>query len=51
MAGGHTNRAIGEELLMSVGTAKWHVRNILAKLGVPNRVLAVTRGKELGLVN
>jgi len=46
---GKTNREIAGELFISVGTAKWHVHNILQKLGVNNRSQAIVRAKELGL--
>ena len=45
---GKTNREIAEELFISVGTAKWHVHNILQKLGVSNRSEASARARELG---
>jgi LuxR family maltose regulon positive regulatory protein len=45
---GKTNREIAEELVISVGTAKWHVHNILQKLGVRNRSQASVRARELG---
>jgi LuxR family maltose regulon positive regulatory protein len=45
---GKTNREIAEELFISVGTAKWHVHNILQKLGVSNRSQAIARARELG---
>jgi len=45
---GKTNREIADELVISVGTAKWHVHNILQKLGVSNRSQASARARELG---
>ena len=45
---GKTNREIADELVISVGTAKWHVHNILQKLGVSNRSQAIARARELG---
>ncbi|MGD8406406.1 MAG: LuxR C-terminal-related transcriptional regulator [Anaerolineales bacterium] len=45
---GKTNREIADELVISVGTAKWHVHNILQKLGVSNRSQAIARANELG---
>ena len=45
---GKTNREIADELVISVGTAKWHVHNILQKLGVRNRTQAIARAMELG---
>ena len=37
---GHTNTEIAEVLVISEGTAKTHVRNVLRKLGVSNRTQA-----------
>ncbi|MEJ2513568.1 MAG: helix-turn-helix transcriptional regulator, partial [Anaerolineales bacterium] len=45
---GKTNQGIADELVISLGTAKWHVHNILQKLGVSNRSQAIARAKELG---
>jgi LuxR family maltose regulon positive regulatory protein len=49
IAAGKTNQEIADELVISIGTAKWHVHNILQKLGVSNRSHAVARARELGL--
>jgi predicted ATPase/DNA-binding CsgD family transcriptional regulator len=46
---GLTNKEIGRQLLISTGTAGAHVSNILRKLGVPNRVQAVSIAHRLGL--
>jgi LuxR family maltose regulon positive regulatory protein len=46
---GKSNQEIAEKLVISVGTAKWHVHNILQKLGVDNRTQAIARSHELGL--
>jgi LuxR family transcriptional regulator, maltose regulon positive regulatory protein len=46
---GESNQEIAEELVISVGTAKWHVHNILQKLGVNNRPQAIARARELGI--
>lgn len=46
---GKSNQEIAEELVISVGTAKWHVHNILQKLGVRNRPQAIARARELGI--
>ena len=45
---GKSNTEIAAELVISVGTAKWHVHNILQKLGVNNRPQAIARARELG---
>ncbi|HSM70133.1 MAG TPA: LuxR C-terminal-related transcriptional regulator [Anaerolineales bacterium] len=49
LVAGKSNKEIADELVISVGTAKWHVHNILQKLGVGNRSQAVARARELGL--
>ncbi|MAT42134.1 MAG: hypothetical protein CL609_07315 [Anaerolineaceae bacterium] len=46
---GKSNQDIADELYISVGTAKWHVHNILQKLGVKNRSQAIVRAHELGI--
>jgi LuxR family maltose regulon positive regulatory protein len=50
LVSGRSNREIAEELVITVGTAKWHVHNVYGKLGVGNRLDAVLRAQELGLV-
>ena len=45
---GKSNREIAAELVISVGTAKWHVHNVLQKLGVSNRPQAIARARTLG---
>lgn len=51
LAQGKTNRQISASLLFSVGTAKIHVRHILAKLGVSDRTQAAVRAHGLGLLD
>lgn len=46
---GKSNQEIADILVISVGTAKWHVHNILRKLDVNNRPQAIARALELGL--
>jgi LuxR family maltose regulon positive regulatory protein len=46
---GKPNQEIADELVISPGTAKWHVHNILQKLGVNNRSQAIVRARELGI--
>lgn len=43
MATGMTNKAIADELVLSVGTVKAHVKHILRKLRVANRAEVVSR--------
>lgn len=46
---GKSNQEIAEELVISVGTAKWHVHNILQKLGAKNRSQAIATASDLGI--
>jgi DNA-binding NarL/FixJ family response regulator len=50
VAGGYSNREIGEALGTTEGTVKVQVSSILAKLGVRDRVSAVLRVLEAGLL-
>lgn len=40
---GRTNQSIADQLVVSVGTVKFHVNNILRKLRASNRAEAVSR--------
>lgn len=50
VAGGYSNREIAEALGAAEGTIKVHMSNILSKLGVRDRVQAVLRALEAGLL-
>jgi DNA-binding NarL/FixJ family response regulator len=50
VAGGYSNREIADALDAAEGTVKVHVSNILSKLGVRDRVQAVLRALESGLI-
>jgi len=50
VAAGRTNRAIADELVLSVRTVDMHVRNLLSKLDCPSRTAAGRRAEELGLL-
>jgi DNA-binding NarL/FixJ family response regulator len=50
MAGGYSNREIGDALGASEGTVKNHITSILSKLGVRDRVRAVLKGLESGRI-
>ena len=47
---GQSNQAIADRLVITVGTAKWHISNIYGKLGVRSRTQALSRARELGLI-
>jgi DNA-binding NarL/FixJ family response regulator len=47
---GETNVRISEQLYISLGTVKTHVRNILAKLSVDDRTQAAVIALRSGLV-
>jgi DNA-binding NarL/FixJ family response regulator len=48
---GLSNKAISQELFISDNTVKYHLRNILQKMGAQNRTEAVTQAIKLGLIN
>lgn len=50
MVEGKTNQEIAEFLTLSVGTVRFHVSNILSKLGVSNRTEAVSLALQNKLV-
>jgi DNA-binding NarL/FixJ family response regulator len=50
MAGGFSNREIGDALGASEGTVKNHISSILSKMGVRDRIRAVLKGMESGLI-
>ncbi len=51
LAQGASNQEIAQELVIVIDTVKRHLSHILAKLGVQNRVQAVKRAHELGLLD
>jgi LuxR family transcriptional regulator, maltose regulon positive regulatory protein len=50
LAAGAPNRAIAEQLVVTLDTVKRHVSHLFAKLGVANRTQAVARARQLGLL-
>jgi DNA-binding NarL/FixJ family response regulator len=50
VARGLSNKEVGAELHLSEATVKSHVRSVLTKLGLSNRVQLVIRAYEAGLV-
>ena len=45
-----TNREIATELVVTIGTVKWHITQLYKKLGVRSRVQAIVRARELDLL-
>ncbi|MGB3761455.1 MAG: LuxR C-terminal-related transcriptional regulator, partial [Rivularia sp. (in: cyanobacteria)] len=48
---GNTNAAIAEQLHITIGTVKSHVRNILNKIGAEDRTQAAVHALRYGLVD
>jgi DNA-binding NarL/FixJ family response regulator len=51
IAAGYSNIAIAEELYVTVGTVKTHIRNVFRKLCVSDRTQAAIRALRSGLVH
>jgi len=51
VANGLSNKAVAKQLSISENTVKYHLKNILQKLGVQNRTEAVTYAIRTGLLN
>jgi WD40 repeat protein/serine/threonine protein kinase len=47
---GLSNKEIAQRLTVTLGTVKWYVNQIYAKLGVRSRVQAMVRARELNLL-
>ena len=50
VAAGKSNRDIGRELYLALGTVKSHIHRIFGKLGVDSRTQAIARAIELKLL-
>ncbi len=50
LAEGLSNREIAEKLVITEGTVKNHVSNLIAKLNVRDRTQAILKAQELGLL-
>ncbi len=50
VAAGRSNRQIAGELYLALGTVKTHVHAIAGKLRAANRVEAVARARDIGLL-
>ncbi len=51
LAQGLTNKEIARSLFVSESTVRAHLRTVTRKLGVTNRVHAVARALQLGMVS
>jgi len=51
VARGQMNSQIGDELGLTVGTVKWYMQQIFAKLGARRRSEAIHRARQLGLIS
>ena len=50
IAAGLKNKEIAEQLIISLNTVLYHIKNIYSKLGVNKRALAIAKAKELDLI-
>jgi DNA-binding CsgD family transcriptional regulator len=48
---GKTNWEIGEIMSISEKTVEYHLTNTIRKLGVSNRMTAVVKGIQLGIIS
>jgi DNA-binding NarL/FixJ family response regulator len=51
VATGASNREIADKLFISEGTVKNHLSSILNKLGVRDRMQAILKAKEIGIID
>ena len=50
VSAGLSNDEIARELYIGLGTTKWHVHNLLEKVGVRDRLNLARRARELDLL-
>jgi DNA-binding NarL/FixJ family response regulator len=50
VSGGSSNKEIAQKLVITEGTVKNHLTNILGKLGVRDRLQAVLKARQLGFI-
>lgn len=48
---GMTNQEIADNLMITLGTTKWHMNQIFGKLQVRNRIEALVRARQCGWLN
>lgn len=51
LTAGYSNSQAAAELIVTVNTIKWHIKNIFNKLDVNSRTQAIKRAEDLGLVS
>ena len=51
LAQGYSNSQISERSQIALSTAKWHLKNVFAKLDVSTRTSALARARELRLID
>ena len=47
---GYKNKEIAEQLVISLNTVLYHIKNIYSKLGVNKRTQAIAKAKEINLI-
>ena len=50
IAAGQKNKEIAEQLVISLNTVLYHIKNIYSKLGVNKRTLAIAKAQEINLI-
>lgn len=50
VAAGLSNADITRKLYISLGTVKWHLNHIFAKMGVKNRTQAINKAKDIDII-
>lgn len=50
LSAGLSNQEIAHKLVITIGTTKWHLNHIYAKLGVKGRTQAIARARALKLI-
>jgi LuxR family maltose regulon positive regulatory protein len=51
MAAGRSNREIGDELVLALGSVKWYASQIYSKLQVKNRTEAAAKARQFNLLS
>ncbi|MFL6714144.1 MAG: helix-turn-helix transcriptional regulator [Sulfurifustis sp.] len=51
LAQGLSNKEISRRSQVALSTAKWHLKNVFAKLDVTTRTGAIIRARELQLID